>query len=477
MKRDVGKTETSLLARTLQSFENCSDLVHHHFPAQQLHFVYFGHLTSKSDLHNDVLNPFGSSDTGPYEIEKKLGQSQYSQTMDASLLTTGILEGKAAIFYKDLAYLYDAYKPESRAITSSESETVISGPQDSLTESLSTNLSLIRRRLKDPGLKSVSFIVGAKTKTSVTLLYLEDVADKEHVELIQSRIESIQTDLVLDTNTLVQYISPSLFHIMPQFLTSVRPDLIVSKLVEGKVVGLMDGSQAAFSAPTTFFEFFSSPEDYYMTWNIGSAIRLLRIIALFITLTATALYVTIVTYHYEMIPPELLSNLMESRNKVPFSPLMEAIIMEITIELLREAGARLPTKIGTTIGTVGGIVIGQAAVQAGITSNILIIAVSISAIASFVIPSYMMSSAIRLLRFAIIILAGFFGNFGLVVGLTMILIELSGLNMFGLSKLYPFVPPKPQLWMDMIIRGPIRLVDKVRHEIANNPKFNGRKSQ
>lgn len=170
-----------------------------------------------------------------------------------------------------------------------------------------------------------------------------------------------------------------------------------------------------------------------------------------------------------MIPPSLLLNLMESRNKVPFSPLIEAIVTEMTIELLREAGARLPTKIGPTIGTVGGIVIGQAAVQAGITSNILIISVAISAIASFVIPSYIMSSSIRLLRFGIIIMAGLLGNYGLVCGLCFIMIQLSGLNMFGLSYLYPIAPSKPSRWLELIIRAPIQILTKLKKPTTNNP--------
>lgn len=163
-----------------------------------------------------------------------------------------------------------------------------------------------------------------------------------------------------------------------------------------------------------------------------------------------------------MIPPSLLLNLMESRNRVPFSPLVEAIFMEMTIELLREAGARLPTKIGTTIGTVGGIVIGQAAVQAGVTSNILIISVAISAIASFAIPSYIMSSSIRLMRFGIILLAGVFGNFGLVFGLGCLIVQISSLHMFGLSYMAPLAPSQPRRWLDLIIRAPVHILAKLK---------------
>lgn len=246
----------------------------------------------------------------------------------------------------------------------------------------------------------------------------------DYVHEAISRIQAIEMDAVYDTSMLIQCIEDSPKSVFPQFITSERPDAIASKLVSGRVVGLCDGSPSAFSAPTSVFEFFSSSDDYYQRWMVGTGIRLLRFVAFIITVAFTALYVSVTTYHYEMIPENLLIPLTESRSRVPFPPLYEALLMETTIELLREAGARLPTKIGQTIGIVGGIVIGQAAVQAGLTSNILIIAVAISAISSFVIPSYAMSGSIRIIRFGIIVLAGIWGNFGIAIGFTAIIIHL-----------------------------------------------------
>ncbi|SFS57824.1 spore germination protein [Paenibacillus sp. BC26] len=465
--KDAAKnTEPELLSRTLQALNHCADLVHQKFPLHAIDLVYFAHLTGKEQLRKDVIEPFGAADNHQAQIEEQLTQSQYVQATSSEQLTQGILGGQVAIYYSGQAYLYDSYSPDTRSITSSETETVISGPQDSFTESLSTNLSLIRRRLQDPRLKSLSFKLGSESGSTMSLLYMDGVADPDDLQLMCEKLQGIHTHTVLDTNTLTQYLDPRPFTVFPQFLTTVRPDVAVSKLAKGNLVGLLDGSQIAFSAPATFYEFFSSPDDYYMSWLVSSAIRLLRYIALFITLGFTAFYVTVVTYHYEMIPPSLLNNLMESRNKVPFTPLMEAIIMEFTIELLREAGARLPTKVGTTIGTVGGIVIGQAAVQAGITSNILIISVSISAIASFVIPSYSMSSAIRLFRFAIIVLAGLLGNFGLVIGLALFVIQLSGKNAFGGAGAYM----SPGNWLDMIVRAPVQWIDKARKHAKSSSR-------
>lgn len=452
-------TDSPLLYQTRQILWNCADLSQVHFPLQQADIMYFGHLVSDEALRKDVLEPFSDPNVN---IVGLLSKSTYHHKLDASEIVNGILAGSIAIFYKNRAYLYEAYAPEFRPIQSSETESIISGPMDAFTESISINLSLIRRRIKDPGLKVLTFTIGQKTSTTMNLLYLEDLADPAHVQGLTEMIEKLDVRAIYDTSTLVQYLGFNKLSLFPQFLTSVRPDLMADKLTSGKIVGMLDGSQVAFSAPTAFIEFFSSPDDYYQTWAVASAVRILRFIALFITLSFTAFYVSLVTYHYEMIPPSLLLNLMESRNKVPFSPLIEAIFMEMTIELLREAGARLPTKIGPSIGTVGGIVIGQAAVQAGVTSNILIISVAISTIASFVIPSYIMSSSIRLLRFVIIVMAGLLGNFGLVCVLAAIMIQLSSLQTFGISYLYPLSPTEPKRWLELIVRAPVSFLAKLQ---------------
>ncbi|MGO4372210.1 spore germination protein [Paenibacillus sp. MCAF20] len=241
-------------------------------------------------------------------------------------------------------------------------------------------------------------------------------------------------------------------------------------MVSGRIIVIVDGSPSVISAPASFFEFFSSPDDYYQRWVLGTATRLLRFVAFIITVTFTAMYVSVTTFHYEMIPEDLLLTLTESRSRVPFPPIYEALLLESTIELLREAGARLPTKIGQTIGIVGGIVIGQAAVQAGLTSNILIIAVASSAIASFVIPSYVMSASIRLIRFGLIILAGLLGNLGLMMGLIMIVIHLSGLTSLKASYLSPVAPMKIKDWQDVFMRAPFAWL-KERPTISRSPNM------
>lgn len=245
-------TEISLLVETRQMLCDCSDLTYQHFPLQQVDLVYFSYLVSSEALRNDVLIPLNQHSDNMVMI---LSKSTFKQKLQASELVQGILNGCIAIFYNHRAYLYEAYAPETRTIQSSETESVINGPMDSFTELLSTNLSLIRRRIKDPALKVLSFTIGSKTGTTLNLLYLEDLADSLHVQQLSEMIVKLDIPVINETNILVQYLSPNKFSIAPQILTSVRPDHMINKLTSGKIVGLLDGSQVAFSTPTSFIEF------------------------------------------------------------------------------------------------------------------------------------------------------------------------------------------------------------------------------
>ncbi|QKS44750.1 spore germination protein [Paenibacillus cellulosilyticus] len=440
------------LQHTLDNFKDCMDLVHHAFPEINVNLVYFGHLVGAEELSRDVTIPL--TNIRENEVQALLTRNQYKLTTNSKSLIKGILNGEAAIFHNDNVYLMDVYKPEARSIQQSETETVITGPHDSFIETASANLSLIRRRVKSSHLKVIKLEVGEVTKSIVYLLYIEGIANMEYVRELTDRINLIEIDAVHDGNMLIQYIDDFPNSVFPLFSTTERTDTAVSKLVAGRIVGILDGSPSVFSAPSSFFEFMASPDDYYQRWATGTSLRVLRFIALFITLTFTALYVSVTTFHYEMIPEALLLTITESRSKVPFPPIYEALLMEVTIELLREAGARLPTKIGQTIGIVGGIVIGQAAVQAGFTSNILIIAVASSAIASFVIPSYVMSASIRLVRFGLIIMAGILGDLGIALGIAYLVVHLSGLTSLNSSYLTPVSPNNFKDWRDVFIRAP-----------------------
>lgn len=447
--------QSSTLRRVLDNLQDCADVVHRHYPSAQVDIVYFDHLVSPDTLYREVVRPLMHM-TADDEVRRLLAQSQYEAAEDPKDIIVGILAGRVAIFYGEAACLVDAYDPKSRSITQSETETIMTGPHDAFNENVNDNLSLIRRRLRSSHLKAIKLAVGEVARNDVYILYMDGIANMDNVRQMIDRIQAIEVDAVQDTHMLVQLIDDNAWSVFPQFITTERPDSIAAKLASGRVVLMLDGSPVACSAPASLFEFFSSPDDYYQRWLLGTATRILRFIAFVVTISFTAIYVAVSTHHYEMIPENLLRTFVDSRSRVPFPPVYEALLMETMIELLREAGARLPTKIGQTIGIVGGIVIGQAAVQAGFASNILVIAVASSAIASFVIPSYIMSAAIRLIRFGLIVLAAVWGNFGLAVGLSIVVIHLSGLTSLGVSYLSPVAPFLPADWNDTFIRSPFR---------------------
>lgn len=451
----IGQPAT--LAHIAAEFEDCYDFSNLSLHDGRLHLLFFSHMIQKELWDRQVLETLSQA---PAErLTYLLNQAPFTPASGHNKdIVLAILNGATAVFYQNQVYLAYITGGETRTVNQSETESVITGPHDAFVETAETNLSLLRRRIKSSHLKVIKLRVGEITKTDVYIMYIKGIANKHFVDLMIERISNIEIDAVVDGNMLTQYFDDQPNSVFPQFLTTERTDSAASKLVGGRVLCIVDGSPTIISAPSAFLEFFSSPDDYYQRWLLGTATRLLRLIAFLITVLFTAFYVSVTTYHYEMIPETLIVTLTQSRSRVPFPPLYEALLMETTIELLREAGARLPTKIGQTIGIVGGIVIGQAAVQAGLTSNILIIAVASSAIASFVVPSYVMSASIRLVRFGLIVLAGIWGNFGLILGVTALTIHMSSMTSLGSSYLTPVAPMKWNDWRDVFIRAPLWMI-------------------
>ncbi|RKN80605.1 spore germination protein [Paenibacillus ginsengarvi] len=452
------KPQEPTFEHILGQFRDCSDLTHRSFPNNGVNVLYFTFLVGNDELLREIVEPF--SRMSEREVSGLLSGSFYTRVDDAKMCVEGVLYGKAAVFYAKETYLVDVAHPVGRSIEQSETEGVIAGPHDGFVENIAQNLSVLRQRIRSSHLKTIRLTVGEVTKTEVVLVYLEGIANEENVRTLTERIRDIEIDGVFEGNMFVQLIDDNPNSVFPQFMTTERPDAVASKIIGGRIAGIVEGSPSVFCCPTAFFDFFGSPDDYYHRWLLGTAVRILRFVGFMITIGFTAFYVSVTTFHYDMIPHTMLLNLTESRSKVPFPPLMEALLMETTIELLREAGARLPTKIGQTIGIVGGIVIGQASVQAGFTSNILIIAVATSAIASFVIPSYVMSGSIRLIRFGLIILAGMLGNLGLTIGIGLVIIHLAGITNLGASYLTPIAPKNSTDFLDTFVRGPLWAIRK-----------------
>ncbi|WP_273378109.1 spore germination protein [Symbiobacterium thermophilum] len=333
-------------------------------------------------------------------------------------------------------------------------EPVVRGPKDGFTETLSDNLALIRRRIRDDRLRIERFTLGERSKTRVVITYLMGIAPPEMVQEVRNRIGRIQADAVLESGHVEELIEDDPFTIFPLLKVTERPDVATAGMLEGKVAVLVDGSPNVLLMPSTLVAEMQSPEDYYHRWPISSFVRALRYLYLLIAFLGPSIYVAITTFHQELIPTNLLTNLIAAREGVPFPAVMEALMMELTMEALREAGVRLPKVVGQAVSIVGALVIGESAVHAGLVSPVMVIVVALTAISSFIIPLYAMALAVRLLRFFLIVLAGTFGFFGIAVGLMALFVHLNTLRSFGVPYLSPIVPPTLADQRDVFIRVP-----------------------
>ena len=450
----------------IQSIKNATnhpaDLIIKSLPPN-VTLIYIDNLIDDQTLNNDIIANLQSKphDT-PEAIEMALSIAEVSQSSLLRETVELMVNGHVVIHIEGFpqTILANIASRESRALSAPENESQVIGTQVGFNESLSTNISLIRRYIVSPNLCNEKVKIGTRTSTSVSLLYMRGIANEQMVQTMRQRITDLYIDELIDSAVLAEMIDDNSLSVFPQMLLTERPDRFCDGILDGKIGVLVDGSSMAIVSPQGFTEFFQSQEDQNLRWQIATFLRLLRLAAFFLSVYLTPFYVAALTFHYEVIPQAFLVPLSESRALVPFPPIFEALLLEFIIELLREAGARLPTKIGQTIGIVGGIVIGTAAVQAGITSNILLIIIALSALASFTSPSYMMGNVIRLIRFPIIILAGFWGFYGIMLAFCFILIHLLRQSSLGAPYMSPFYPPRLKEMRDSIIRMPVPLTSK-----------------
>jgi hypothetical protein len=367
----------------------------------------------------------------------------------------------------------------SRSISPPEVEFSVVGPKEAFVESIDTNLNLVRKRLPVIELKVKEVTIGKLSKTRIAVLYIDGITDKTNVRTVLQRLQDIEFDQLVDSSYVAQMIADNQMSPFPQLLDTERPDRVAAVLSEGKVVMLVDGSPHALIGPTTLVEFFSSFEDYFLNWFVATFLRLLRFFAVMFSILVTPIYVAVLTFHYELIPRELMGNLITSRRVVPLPPILEALFLELTIELLREAGARLPTKVGQTIGIVGGIVIGTAAVEAGLTSNVLLIIVALAALASFTTPVYNMGNTIRILRFPFLLFAQLWGLIGVVYCFCVLITHLLRLTSLGRPFMEPLYPFRIQDFKDAQVRLPFSTLAKRPQFIRSSQpsRFNKKNAQ
>ncbi|MFD0672923.1 spore germination protein [Cohnella sp. GCM10027633] len=368
----------------------------------------------------------------------------------------GLLEGQALLCVagRTDGILFPFHQTTSRSISVSDNEKTIRGPKEAFVEDIWMNLSLLRQRVKSGKLQVRQYSYGTESRTLVMLLYLEGECDPKLVDNVNAKLEAIpQLDRLQGSNVIEEYLDTR-FSPFPTLLNTERPDVAASALFEGRILILTDGTPSQMIAPATLLAFMQSAEDYYQGFFFSSWVRILRYLFFFVSLILPSAYVAITTFHPEMLPYNLLISIASSRDIVPFPAIVEALIMELAFEVMREAGQRIPTMIGQTISIVGAIVLGQAAVQAGIVSAPMVIIVAFTGISSFMAPHFSITLGIRFLRFALLFTSAIFGLLGMLIGIFFIYIHLLSLESFGTPYLSPFVPYKKKQMKDAWGRAP-----------------------
>ncbi|MED2867288.1 spore germination protein [Bacillus thuringiensis] len=393
------------------------------------------------------------------QLKEHIPMSGITITNDLQKIEDMVLKGHAIIQLNQQdqkCMLANIAIDNYRAPTPPLNESTVIGPQEGFVEDIDTNINLVRKRLPVLDLQTKEMIIGEFSKTKVVMMYLDNLAEKDNVDFLEESLRALEYDQINDSAYIQELMGEK--SIFPLYINTERTDRVTKALIDGKIAIFVDGSPSVLLTPVSYFDFFISPEDYNVSWLYATFSRILRLIAVLFSICATPLYVAVLNYHYELIPSDLLETLILSRAQVPFPPLIEALFLELAIDLLREAGARLPMKVGQTLGIVGGIVIGQASVQAGLTSNILLIIVALSALASFITPIYKMGNAVRLLRFPFLIFAEIGGLFGISLGFIFLFTHLFRLT--SLRKPYAlFYPTRQQSVKDSWIRFPLTMID------------------
>lgn len=479
-QNDLSEQLDDNLQNLKELLEKCSDAVTREFligseVTVKAAMLYFDGMIDRQEIEEHLLRPLLRLKAEPKSLTEE-SRAHFIELSIQQLLPMGEIKTLSTleavcdhITAGDTVLLIDGHKQgivvgtrswQGRSINSPENESTIWGPKEGFTETLRFNTAQLRRRLKSTDFKIEAMSIGRISKTNVVVCYIEDIAPESLVSEIRRRLEIIDIDAILDTGYLEEYISDEKFSIMAQVEYTEKPDRICGHLLEGRVAILVDGSPMAMVVPTSFPQFLNAGEDYYQNFIAASLLRVGRFIAFFIALLLPSVYVAVVTYHQEMIPLSLYLTLVAARQGVPFPAAIEALMLELTFELLREAGLRLPRAIGPAVSIVGALIIGDAAVQAGLVGTPMVVVVAFTGIASFVTPSYNAGLMVRILRFGMLLLAATLGFFGIIMGLLILAVRMTSLSSLGQPYLSPIAPFNLAQISDILIRRPWSLNSK-----------------
>ncbi|MDK2823358.1 MAG: spore germination protein [Clostridia bacterium] len=492
-KQDKTKTDVQPISTSLEKnleyiknvFTNCSDIIFREFIVGyktqiKAALIYVDGLADKVSIHDYIIKSLTLEARASKPDEELQGEDIYKWIENAAMsiaekkqvenlddVMSGFLSGDTTLLIDgwSKALVIGTKGWASRGISEPDSEVVIRGPREGFTETIRINTSMVRRRLHSNKLKIEARKIGTYTQTDVAILYMDGIVNSEIIKKVHKRLDSInEVDSILETGCIEQYIEDHPYSPFPQVQYTERPDKVVAYLLEGRVIIMVDGSPNCLIVPTVFIQFLQSPEDYYSRILMSTALRWVRFIGVFTAVTLPALYIAVTTFHQEMIPTNLALSISGAREGVPFPAFVEALAMEVSLELLREASVRLPGAIGSTLGIVGALIVGQAAVEAKLVAPQMVIVVALTAIGSYTLPSFAASIPLRLIRFPLMILGAIFGLYGVMLGWIATLVHMISLKSFGYPYLEPLAPLRISELKDVLIRAP-------RWQMMTAPQF------
>lgn len=436
--------------------------------------VYMEHLVRRDIINRDILTPLMfnveeeiiiGEDTCEYLCRKYIPLSNIVTENNIINASESIKIGKTIILIDGVNdfIVADTKGGEQRNISDPINESAIRGSRDCFVENIKINISTLRRKIKDKNLAIEYYTVGRRSQTDLALLYIDDIMDKTVLDEVRRRIQAIDIDSIEDTGMLEQYIEDHPYSPFPQIFGTERPDVIAATLMEGRVAIILNGSPYVLTAPSLFVEFFQVIEDYSQRTLTSSFSRLLRTLSIFIIITLSPIYLTLVRYNTELIPVKFITPIVQARKGIALTPFLEILSMEIVVEFLREGGVRLPPRIASTLSIVGGIIIGNTAVDSKVVSPTTLLIIGVSVIATFLITNYEMSLGIRFLRFPMLFLANTMGFLGITAGWFFIIVHLTSMKSFGVS----YFSLKGSDLKDIFVRAPLWLMDKNPQEIPN----------
>ena len=377
-------------------------------------------------------------------------------TDDAEMLMQVVLSGMGAIFFDGgKAAFFDVRGFDKRSISEPQEESSVKGAKDCFVETLRTNTSLIRRRIRSPHLVIAQDILGKVSKIDYAIVYIDGIADEQVIARLKNKIKSIDIDNVPTSSFVEEFVVEHKLSIFPQTFCSQRPDSISSNLTDGRVALIIDGLPFVYMFPCQFNALMQTPEDFSQNYFISSSLRFLRYLCISLSLTLPAFYIAVTSFHTEILPMQLAMSIQNAKTEVPFTSFIEVLGLLLGFEILMEAGIRLSKNLGQAISVVGALVVGQAAVDAKIVSPVVLIVVAVTAITAFTIPYNDLVNTVRIIRWGIAFCAAIWGLCGMTVGVLIVLIHLCSLDNYGVSYLAPMVDAHRNRFQDTIFRFPV----------------------